>query len=166
MPCLFLQAWMDLYAGGLGGAQPPPCANKMIRATFLYCKHDEDMMLFCIASITGLEHVGGGWVAQAPPCASNMIHTTYPSCKHCDDMFVFPYCKRGWTPSVETRKYSNMKTLFMLLRNLLRLRCEPKAAHPGDSIAAYGKPKLSDNVGRAQTKILYQRCFYYCSRYD
>ena len=37
------QAWMFFKkAGGLGGAQPPPFANKMIRKTFPYCKHGDD----------------------------------------------------------------------------------------------------------------------------
>ena len=37
------QAWMVVKkAGGLGGAQPPPFANKMIRKTFPYCKHGDD----------------------------------------------------------------------------------------------------------------------------
>ena len=37
------QAWMVFKkAGGLGGGQPPPFANKMIRKTFPYCKHGDD----------------------------------------------------------------------------------------------------------------------------
>ena len=37
------QAWMVFKkTGGLGGAQPPPFANKMIRKTFPYCKHGDD----------------------------------------------------------------------------------------------------------------------------
>ena len=56
-------------AGGLGGgAQPPPiCKHVMIRATFLYCTHGDDMMfVFFIASMDGLYKSGGVGGGAAP----------------------------------------------------------------------------------------------------
>ena len=57
------------------GDQRPPFANKMIRTTFLYCKHGDDMMLF-IGYMDAFETPGvGGWGGRSPtPFKQNDPH--------------------------------------------------------------------------------------------
>ena len=61
-------------AGGLGVARPPSFANKMIRTTFLSCKHGDDMM-FLIGSKDGVKAAGGLGGRAAPTiCKQNDPH--------------------------------------------------------------------------------------------
>ena len=63
--------------GGLGGLEgvqaPPPFADKMIRTTFLSCKHGDDMMLPSYCKHGLLSNLGGIGGRSSPPFASNMI---------------------------------------------------------------------------------------------
>ena len=53
--------------GGGGGAAPPICKHVMIRATFPYCTHGDDMMfVFFIASMDGL-YKSGALGGRSPP---------------------------------------------------------------------------------------------------
>ena len=70
------QGWACKKAGGVGGGaappicrSPPPFAKRvMIRATFPYCTHGDDMMfVFFIASMDGLYKSGGVGRGAAPP---------------------------------------------------------------------------------------------------
>ena len=56
-------------SGGVGGgAAPPICKHVMIRATFPYCTHGDDMMfVFFIASMDGLYKSGGLGGGRSPP---------------------------------------------------------------------------------------------------
>ena len=51
---------MGFKKRGGWGAQPPHCKHVMIRATFPYCTHGDDMMfVFFFASMDGLYESGG-----------------------------------------------------------------------------------------------------------
>ena len=54
-----LQARMAFNKRKLGGGAGPLLENKMIRTTFPYCKHGDDMMLLFIASMDGLKKSRG-----------------------------------------------------------------------------------------------------------
>ena len=64
-----------LKKAGVSEAQHPSTfANKMIRATFRDCKHDDDMMRLFIASMDGLKTVGGWRGGECPICTQNGPH--------------------------------------------------------------------------------------------
>ena len=68
----------------------------MIRATFPYCTHGDDMMfVFFIASMDGLYKSGGLGGAQPPPFANTRIRATFPNSEHGDDMMLVFYCTHG-----------------------------------------------------------------------
>ena len=74
--------------------------NKIVRTTFLFCKHGDIMMLLFSCTHGRLKEGGrggglGGGTMPPSHFANKMIRTSFPERKPGDDIMLF-CCKHGW----------------------------------------------------------------------